>query len=170
VPNPCFKADMRESARPEADLHRPVSSTQRNATATSRATPSQLQLRDPTTSTDPATIASKRPAYGSAGPGHPLFQMGRPSGNGRRYLGQAQAILALPRFPPSDLATRWIADGNLRAVAVGVFPRAHDLAQPRFTLLMPGIDRRVFPFTCIAKLCNGRLDNRSSLPRTQEIS
>jgi hypothetical protein len=29
VPNPCFKAEMHESVRPEADLHRPDSSTQR---------------------------------------------------------------------------------------------------------------------------------------------
>jgi hypothetical protein len=70
--------------------------------------------------------------------------------------------LARPRrFGPardfllSDLATRWIADGNLRAVPSVSFPRAHDLAQPRFTLLMPGIDHRVFRFTCIAELCNG---------------
>jgi hypothetical protein len=71
----------------------------------------------------PVRIASKRPAYGSAGLGHPLLQMGRPSGNGRRYFGQAQAILACRDLLLSDLATRWIADGNPRAGAVGVFPR-----------------------------------------------
>jgi hypothetical protein len=112
---------MRESARPEADLHRPVSSTQRNATATSRATPSQLQLRDPTTSTDRATIASKRPAYGSAGGTH--------CSRWEDLVGMVEGTLARPRqsgpaaissFPPRH---NWIADGNLRAVAVGVFPR-----------------------------------------------
>jgi hypothetical protein len=170
VPNPCFKADMRKSARPEADLHRPVSSTQRNAIATFRGTPSQLQLRDPTTSTDPATIASKRPAYGSAGLVHPLFQMGRPSENGRRYLGQAQAIWPCRDFLLSDLATRWIADGNLRAVPSVSFPRAHDLAQPRFTLLMPGIDHRVFSLHLYSPAMQRITRQPWSLPRTQEIS
>src|SRR5215213_5056052 len=54
-----------------------------------------------------------------------------------RYLGQAQAIWPCRDFLLSDLATCWIADGNLRAVPSVPFPRAHDLAQPRFTLLMP---------------------------------
>jgi hypothetical protein len=53
---------------PEPDLHRPVSSTQCNAAATSRRTPSQGQRRDPNTSTDPASIASKRPAHRNAFP------------------------------------------------------------------------------------------------------
>src|SRR5688572_32239913 len=49
---------------PEPDLHRPVSSTQCHATATSRGTPSQGQRRDPNTPTYTASIASKRAPYG----------------------------------------------------------------------------------------------------------
>jgi hypothetical protein len=64
VPNPCSKVDVRESVRPEADLHRPDSSTSTaKATAPSPATPSQGQRRNPTTSTDPPSGASRRPLY-----------------------------------------------------------------------------------------------------------
>jgi hypothetical protein len=86
---------------------------------------------------------------------HPLFQMGRPSENGRRYLGQAQAIWPCRDFLLSDLATCWIADGNLRAVAVGVFPERSRFGSAEVHPTDAGIDRRVFRFTCIAELCNG---------------
>jgi hypothetical protein len=60
-------------------------------------------------------------------------------------------------------ATRRTDDGEPRVLAVGVFPR--DLArwlQALVPLFMPGMYRRVFRFTCIADLCDGYFDNRSS--------
>ena len=63
--------------------------------------------------------------------------------------------LALPRFPPFRPRHTLDRRRQPKSGAVGVFPESSRFGSAEVTPLMPGIDHRVFRFTCIAELCDG---------------
>jgi hypothetical protein len=82
----------------------------------------------------------------------------------------ASGVFCMITQPPGCMIVESAMLCNVRVAYLTVSStRAHEVLAGAVRLSMPGIRRRVFRFTCIADLCDGYLDSRSSCD-TQENS